>query len=304
MRRRRGSAGSKGSAGSNGSAPGRASSTEPSRRGFRPATDGPKVRFGILWFFLALAAVTAGRGPAAALWGIVGAAAAWELLGVWWPGGSGSGSAGRSGSAPDAPDGAPFGLSVLAAAVVLSVAAAAAFGTGIAGAALVVVAASLGVAVAMAGSTRRSSAGSSSALDRGEVTALSVAVLLPAMTVAAVVLVVGAHLWTGLFLVMAVSLYDAGFFVGGADSVSSIEGPVTGIVGVLAVTFTMAMFQAPPFDAASAAVVGVACAAACPAGQWITTRCLPAPDAPARALRRLDAYVLSAPVFLVAAWAL
>jgi len=225
---------------------------------------------------------------------VVGAAAAWELLSAWWP----------ERSAPDGVDGAPFGLSVLASVVVLSVAAAAAFGTGIAGAALVVVSASAGVAVLLAGRSRQSSTGSSIALDRAEVSALAVAILLPSITVAAVVLVVGSHLWMGLFLVTAVSLYDAGFFVGGAESVSSIEGPVTGAVGVLAVTFTMAMFQAPPFDAASAAIVGVACAVACPAGQWVTTRCLPSPDTPARAVRRLDAYVLSAPVFLGAAWIL
>lgn len=265
----------------------------------------------MLWFFLALAAVTAGRGPTAVLWGAIGGAAAWELLSLWWPRSSRRSNA----TARERTDGssavrleetaAPFGVGLLAAALVVVVAGAAALGTGIVGAVLVVVAGALGVAFLFAGSSAgRSRSGGPSGLRRGEVAAFAVAVLLPALTVAAVVLVVGAHLWTGLFLVTAVSLYDAGFFVGGAESASSLEGPVTGIVGVLTVTFTMAMFQAPPFDAVSAAVVGVVCAAACPAGQWITTRCLPSADAPARAVRRLDAYVLSAPVFVVAGWIL
>jgi hypothetical protein len=107
-----------------------------------------------------------------------------------------------------------------------------------------------------------------------------------------------------LFLVLAVSLYDAGCYIGGAESSSLLEGPVTGVVGVLAVTFTMAMFQAPPFDALSAAIVGMACAVACPVGQWVASAFLPSVDAPARALRRLDAYIVAAPVFVCAGWIL
>ena len=55
------------------------------RLAVRPSVEGPKVRLGILWFFVALAAVTAGRGPTAVLWGLLAALAARELLVLWWP---------------------------------------------------------------------------------------------------------------------------------------------------------------------------------------------------------------------------
>jgi hypothetical protein len=260
------------------------------RLAVRPSSTGPKVRLGILWFFVALAAVTAGRWPTAILWGVVAALAARELLVAWWP------YAG-TGSSPD--PGAQPSVGFVAFAAVLTVLApgAAALGTGFAGAVLLL------VVVGLAGITVAGRLGVAG-LTAGEAAAVAVAVLLPTVPATAVVLVVGAHLWAGLFLVAAVSLYDAGCFIGGADSSSLLEGPVTGIIGVLAVTFTMAMFQAPPFDTASAAVVGGVCALACPVGQWVASAFLPSVDAPCRAVRRLDTYLLSAPVFLVAAWTL
>lgn len=261
------------------------------RLAVHPAASGPKIRLGILWFFLALAAVTAGRWPTAILWGVVAALASRELVSLWWNA-DGAGTAGGSpqGSAPAA---------VVALAVVLTpaVPAAAAFGTGFAGAVLMLVTLAL-AAVAIA--SRVGTAGFTPA----QASTLAVAVLLPAIPAAAVVIAVAGHLWAGLFLVLAVSLYDAGCFIGGADSSSLLEGPVTGVVGVLAVTFTMAMFQAPPFDGLSAAIVGLACAVACPVGQWVASAFLPSVDAPARALRRLDAYIVAAPVFVCAGWIL
>lgn len=179
----------------------------------------------------------------------------------------------------------------------LAVPAAAALGTGFAGAVLLLV--TLAVA-AVAIASRVGSLG----LTPAHASTLAIAVLLPAVPAASVVIAVAGHLWAGLFLVLAVSLYDAGCFIGGADSSSLLEGPVTGIVGVLAVTFTMGMFQAPPFDATSAAIVGVACAVACPVGQWVASAFLPTVDAPARALRRLDTYIVAAPVFVCAGWIL
>jgi hypothetical protein len=260
------------------------------RLAVRPSTDGPKVRLGILWFFLALAAVTAGRWPTAVLWGLVAVLAARELLVVWWPW-TGEGARGRSDARP------PAAVVGVAALLTAAVPAAAALGTGLTGGALLLVVLAL---AAIAAGARVGAAGLSTA----EAAALAVAVLLPAVPAAAVVLVVGSHLWAGLFLVVAVSLYDAGCFIGGADSGSLAEGPITGIIGVLAVTFTMSMFQAPPFDSLSAAVVGGICALACPVGQWVTSAFLPSVDAPCRAVRRLDTYVLSAPMFLGAAWLL
>lgn len=256
------------------------------RLAVRPSSSGPKVRLGILWFILALAAVTAGRWWTAILWGVVAAMACRELLSAWWS------EPDRNGDPIDAP---PLGVAAIAVGLTLAVPAAAALGTGFGGGVLLLVVVALGVVLVAARS-------GSIAMDDRQAAALAVAVLLPAVPAAAVVLVVASHLWAGLFLVAVVSLYDAGCFVGGSDSSSLLEGPVTGIIGVLAVTFTMAMFQPPPFDTATAAVVGALCVFACPAGQWVASAFLPSVDAPCRAVRRLDTYLLTAPLFLGACW--
>lgn len=276
------------------------------RLAVHPAAGGPKIRLGILWFFLALAAVTAGRWPTAILWGVVASLASRELVSLWWSAdGDGAAGAGTSGgSKADRPQGAgtvqgsaPAAVTALVVVMTLAVPAAAALGTGFAGAVLMLVTVAL-AAVAIA--SRVGTVGFTPA----QASTLAIAVLLPAVPAAAVVIAVAGRLWAGLFLVLAVSLYDAGCYIGGADSSSLLEGPVTGVVGVLAVTFTMAMFQAPPFDALSAAIVGMACAVACPVGQWVASAFLPSVDAPARALRRLDAYIVAAPVFVCAGWIL
>jgi hypothetical protein len=252
----------------------------------RPDIAGPRVRLGVLWFLVAMAAATAGRWWTGVLWAVVAGAAGRSAVLAW---------ADPQRAEPDARaagTGWPVAtlawvVAVLAAVVPLAAAA----GTGLAGLALVVV--SL-VALALSSFEARSG---------GPGTGVVVGIVLPAVTAASVVLVVGTQLWAGLFLILAVSLYDAGNFVMGAESSSRLEGPISGIVGVLAVTFTMATFQAPPFDTATAWIAGGVVAVACPVGQWVTSAFLPGPDAPARPLRRIDAYILAAPLFLAGVWA-
>lgn len=250
-----------------------------------PLTEGPAVRLGILWFLLALAAVTAGRWPTALLWGVAAMAAARELV-----------RAGRSG--PESSATMSAGV-MSAAAMVLTVLPplAAALGTGFAGAILALVVASL---VAVVVGSRIDGVGISSV----DAATLVVAVLLPTLPSVAVVLVTATDLWAGIFLVLAVSLYDAGYHIAAAESSSLLEGPVTGVVGVAAITFTMAIFQPPPFGTVSTAVTGILCALACPLGQWTTSALAPVGERPYRAVRRLDSYLVAAPVLLGVAWAI
>ena len=260
----------------------------------RPDINGPRVRLGVLWFLVAMAATTAGRWWSGVLWAVVAAAAGRETVLAWAdPDGDGAplpaDDAGTGAGARPVVSTASLGWIV--AGLAASVPLAAAAGTGIAGLVLVVV--SLG-SLALGAVWSRSGAPAMAAV---------VGTVLPAVAAGAVVLVVASQLWAGLFLIMAVSLYDAGNFVMGAESSSRIEGPISGIVGVMAVTFTMATFQAPPFDTVTAWIAGAVVAVACPVGQWVTSAFLPRPDVPARAVRRLDAYVLAAPLFLAGVWA-
>ncbi len=245
---------------------------------------GPSVRLGILWFFVALAVVTAGRWPTALLWGCTAVIAGREVVIAWW--------STLAGAASMPPPMVVIGTMVLS----VSTPIAAALGTGFAGGILGLVV----TALVVVGVAARSGAID---LTGSEAAAMATAVLLPTIPATAVVLVTAASVWAGIFLVAAVSFYDAGYHIGAAESSSLLEGPVTGIVGLAAVTFTMAIFQAPPFDTAAAAIVGCACAVACPLGQWVTSALLPDPDARRRAVGRLDAYVVAAPVFLAAVWA-
>lgn len=247
----------------------------------RPDIGGPRVRVGVLWFFLALAAATAGRWATGILWAVVAAAAGTEVVRSWWS------ALRRPGDDTPATD-----LVAAAAVGAALVPVAAAVGTGLAGLVLVVVSAG---SYAVAQVLRRNGEAS---------TEVAIGAVLPAVVATAVVVTVRAELWSGLFLILAVSLYDAGNYLMGAESRSRFEGPLLGIVGVAAVTFTMAAFQPPPFETATAWVVGGLVAVACPLGQALTNALLPPTPGRVRALRRLDAYALAAPVMLAATWLL
>jgi hypothetical protein len=227
---------------------------------------------------VAVAAVLFGRWVTTALWTAVAAAAAAQTTKVWL-------------KVPRA-TGAPGWSPVLAAMGAGAMAAAAGVGTGAAGVALLSVP-MLVVLIHMAAGHKPAIAG-----------AALIGTVLAAVPAMAVILVVRAELWSGLFLVVAVSFYDAGYFVSAAESSSRIEGPLTGIIGVMAVTFGASAIEAAPFDRVTAWLAGAVLAVACPLGQMVVSAYLPERDASVPALRRLDAYLFAAPLMLVAVWSL
>jgi hypothetical protein len=247
-----------------------------------PDTEGPRVRTGVLWFFLALAAATSGRSWTAALWAIVAGVAGYQIVTVWQ-------TAAHAASGDDAPIGGGAAR-LTAAALAACLPVAASYGTGTAGA-LLIVAPVIAVGVHALLGERPAQAAPT-----------VIGIVLPALAAVSVVLAVRVDLWSGLFLILAVSLYDAGSFLLGADASGRWEGPVAGMIGALAVTFTMATFQPPPFDRATAWIAGVTLALCCPLGQWLASAFLPSPDARATAVRRIDAYLVAGPAFVAVAW--
>jgi hypothetical protein len=251
-----------------------------------PDTGGPRVRLGFLWFFLALAAVTSGRWWTAALAGVVAAAAGYQTTRVW--------AIARAEAEADddrpVPSGAGRLPALLAALLAASVPVAAGYGTGAAGAAMLVVSAVAGLLMVTAG--------------RATGATVAIAALLPALGASSIVLALQVDLWVALFLVLTVSLYDAGNFALGADATGRWEGPVGGVLGALAVTFTMATIQVPPLDRAQWWIAGAVVAGTCAAGQWLTSYFLPEPTAWVPALRRLDAYLVAGPTLVATMWAL
>lgn len=244
----------------------------------RPSTDGPKIRLGVLWFLAAVAALVLGRWAVLALWGSAAVLASWQITRAW----------SETPRAQELPGWIPAGSALASGACV----AAAGVGTSLGGAALIVAPLVL-VAAAMLTGRKPAAAGA----------AVIGAVLasLPAMSV---VLIAREEQWAALFLVVAVSFYDAGYFIGAAESSSRLEGPVTGAIGLLAVTFTASAFEAQPFDRATAWVAGAVMLLACPLGQMLTSAELPHPSTDVPAMRRLDSYLVAAPLMLGAVWAL
>lgn len=253
-----------------------------------PDTAGPRVRIGVLWFLLALAAATSGRSWTAALWAAVAGLAAYQTVAVWQQALAEGDEDVDDGSADPLSSGGLFRLLAATLAAIMPVAAS--YGTGTAGL-LLILAPLLAVGLHVALGQRPGDAGPT-----------VTAIVLPALAAISVVLAVRIDLWAGLFLILAVSLYDAGSFLLGAEAGGRWEGPVAGMIGALAVTFTMATFQPPPFDRAEAWLVGVVVAVACPLGQWLASAFLPSAESHAPALRRIDAYLIAGPAFVAIAW--
>lgn len=242
-----------------------------------PDIEGPKIRLGILWFLCSTAVVFAGHWPVAIWWAGTAALAAVQTLRVWEP--------------PGTKKSDPVRL-IAAGLVAALVPLIAGWSAQFAGLALIVGALALPV-VELARGRRPAASG-----------AAAISALLPAIAAVAVVLVTQVNLLTGLFLILAVSFFDAGFFVMGSEASHRWEGLAGGVVGVLAVTFAVAAFRPPPFGTASAWIAGAVIAAACPIGQWTVTLFLPSPTTRAPALRRIDSYLLAAPLLLAFVWVL
>jgi hypothetical protein len=219
-----------------------------------------------------------GRWVFLGLWGTLAAFAAWQVDRSW---------AEQPGAAA-MPTWAPVAAAVGAGACV----SAASVGTALGGIALIVVPIVLVVAVTAVG---RKPADASGAV---------IGLVLASVPTMAVVLVERDGWQPALFLIAAVSFYDAGYFIGAAESSSRLEGPVTGAIGLLAVTFAASAFETAPFDRVTAWVAGAVLVLACPLGQMLVSAELPDPGSRVPAMRRLDSYLVAAPLMLAAVWVL
>ena len=235
-------------------------------------TEGPKVTLGVLWFAALVAAglyeprgvllVTAPVAVVAALQ----AARAWRFdVGV-----------------------EPWLVAVLAAVVAMS-------GVGDATALGVAVLGSVAVSV-VAGFVREGGERSRST----RLAEVTVRVAVP-VGVAAASLAALAARGPGLFvsLVLVISIYEAGDFLIGSGSTNAFEGPVAGVVSALIVGAVLLVVR--PFGDADGRVLVATAVVLAPGGQLLASAVLPKGAAWAPALRRLDSYLLAAPLWLVLA---
>jgi molybdopterin converting factor small subunit len=238
-------------------------------------TDGPRVRLGVLWAVVVVVALYVGPWAFAVVLAVVAGAAGSQTAAAWR----------RVGDRANP---------VVAGLTALLLPLAAALGT-----------ASLGLAAIVAVLVALLFAG----LDRGRRRTiwadggLTLRCGYP-VGLAAGALVVIRHIEIGaaVSLVLLVFAYDLGDFLVGTEAASPVEGPIAGIVAALVIAFALGVFAVPPFALSSALVFGGLAAALFPLGQLAATELLPATDARAPALRRLDSLILVAPLWMALLW--
>ncbi len=132
---------------------------------------------------------------------------------------------------------------------------------------------------------------------------------LPAGVAAAgVVYLARAGSGTALIFVLLVSAYDLGSFLAGAESPSPIPGIFIGAVTTLSLTLALYVasviaIEVPPFEGTVAAwIFGGMIAVFAPLGSIVASLCLPTARTWVPALRRLDAYILTAPLWAWLLW--
>lgn len=105
-----------------------------------------------------------------------------------------------------------------------------------------------------------------------------------------------------LLLIALISAYEAGDFLIGSGSSNAVEGPVSGLVALSAVAFVFWIVPPRPFTTTSVLLFAALAGVCCPLGQIVAAGLLPRGSAWAPALRRIDSYLLAAPLWLALLW--
>lgn len=100
-------------------------------------------------------------------------------------------------------------------------------------------------------------------------------------------------------LVLLVSAYECGDFLVGSGSANAIEGPIAGSVALGLVAVGLYLVLPEPFTEVTLPLFAGVAALCSPLGQIAGSALLPRGDAWAPALRRLDSYLVSAPLWLL-----
>jgi hypothetical protein len=233
--------------------------------------DGPKVTLGVIWFVAVMGAVALGWWALTFLFAIAAGWAAMEAADRWR----------EQGVAAD-PWVAALGAG--------TVAAAGAAGAGFVGVAILVVVLASVARMALSPMGRDhvlSAAGN------------TVGCAIPfGLASASVVLTNDLEIGAVVALLLFAAAYDAGDHLIGSGSSNSVEGPLTGIVTIGVVAMAIAVLGTPPFEGSPAYTFAAFAAVLCPLGQMAASAILPANDARAPSVRRLDSLLLLAPAWV------
>jgi hypothetical protein len=237
--------------------------------------EGPRVRLGVFWFVLAVGSAVLGVVAVAMLFGLVAAAAGLQASAAWR----------RAGRRTN---------QIVAGAGALALAFAATLGIGLTGlAALVFVGTAFAAAVVVP--SRR----------MPPVVAAAITVrcgFFVGLAAASAVFLARTDSGALITLVVLVSGFEVGDYLVGTGAATAVEGPIAGIAAVVVLTFAVAVFQFPPFDGTSAWVFGGLAAVLAPLGRFVAPVLVPPGAERVPALRRLDSYLLAAPVWAFMLW--
>ena len=233
------------------------------RLAYRPKPDGPHARLGVVWFVVAVGACAVGTIAVAALFAVVAAVASMQIARAW-------SSRGRR---------VDVVVCGIAAAVTAPVAV-----IGPTGLAVGLVAA---FAIALVGSAVTAS---------NPVVTLRCS-FLPALAVGAVVVTARTDMGALVVLLFLLSAYETGDYLMGSEADGVFEGPVAGMAAVMVVTFTETVLQLGPFETRAAWVFGGLVAVLAPLGAVLASALAPSADEAGTALRRLDAWLVVAPLW-------
>ena len=237
--------------------------------------EGPRVRFGVGWFLVAVVAAALGPLTTGLVFAVAAGFAGRQIVRAWgsvaWQADVAAGIA---------------AVPVLAAAVAGVPGAVA---TGVLGAVV-----AIGAACAPDGARLPGNGG------RVAAAGIMMLALVPALGAACVVFVAAHAVVAAVVLVVVASAYEVGDYIVGSGSSNPIEGPLAGITTATLVALPLALVLVEPYDTGGVALL-VFTAAACPFGQILASATLPGAGASAPALRRIDTLLLLAVIWAAAA---
>lgn len=250
----------------------------------RQPLGGPRMRFGVVWFVVLLLALLGGSFAVTLVFGLVGATAGLQVAATWRS---------RKVAVNQVVAGATPGLLALAAWL----------GLRAVGLALIVIVAA---ALVLGTDTKPTKASLDSKRIRAALPTASATLrsgLFIGLAVAATVQVHRVDPMSFLFLMSVTCVYDCGDYLVGSGVRNRLVGPIAGLVGVAVVVLAMTAINPPPLtDDGDVRTIGLLMGLACPIGQMLGTWVLPSTRAKAPALRRLDSWLVAAPVCLIGLW--
>ena len=107
----------------------------------------------------------------------------------------------------------------------------------------------------------------------------------------------GAAVW----LIALAAIHDAGHYLVGADAPQPWEGPIAAAFGVAVMSFALVTIGVPPLDLAAGLRFGAVAMVILPAGVVVASLLLPDGRLAAPGLRRIDSWLVFAPLW---AWAM